>query len=233
MPSRIEVVVADAHSLVRAGLRSLLEREHDLTVVAEAATVEEALDVTRRLHPAALLVDAALPTGGGVEAATALAAEPALASIGVVMVTSSEDDDRILAALRAGVRGFVVSDSDATQFGDAVRAVARGDASLPPGMARRVIDEFAARPGADRARPEQLDELTPRETEVVALVAGGLSNREIAEQLVVAPATAKTHVSRALRKVDARDRAQLVCFAYETGLVVPRAIAMPTPHVTA
>ena len=224
---RSRVVVAEAHALVRAGLVSLLEREDDFTVVAEAATVEEAVAASRRLRPDALIADATLPPGGAIAAARDLATEPGPRSIGVVVVAHSEDDDRILEALRAGVRGFVVDDADASELRDAVRAVAHGGGVLSPAVARRVIDEFAALPDLTRPRPGQFDELTRRELEVVALVAGGLSNREIAERLVVTLATAKTHVSRALRKVNARDRAQLVTLAYEAGLVVPRQPAAP------
>jgi DNA-binding NarL/FixJ family response regulator len=231
-PRRIEVVVAHGHALVRAGLSSLLESEEGMTVVADAATAEQALGLLRRLRPDALLVDAELPPSG-VDAARAVAAEPALGSIGVVMLTGSEEDDCIFDALRASVRGFVLSDADASELGDAVRAVARGGGVLSPGMARRVIDEFAALPDASRPRPDEFEELTPREVEVVTLVAAGLTNREIAERLVVTPATAKTHVSRALRKVDAHHRAQLVSFAYETGLVVPRSSALPATHAAA
>ena len=221
-PGPIRVLVADAHALVRAGLVALLERENALTVVADAANAEDVLVLSRRLRPDALVIDATLPPDGGVSLARALAAEPALTGTSVVMVTRSEDDECILDALRAGVRGFVVKDADGSELSDAVYTVARGGGILSPVMARRLIDEFAALPDVNRPRPALFDELTHREAEVVALVAGGLSNREIAERLVAAPATAKTHVSRALRKVDARDRAQLVSFAYQAGLVVPR-----------
>jgi DNA-binding NarL/FixJ family response regulator len=232
-PRPIAVAIAHGHGLVRAGLTALLECEDDMTVVADAATAEEALAVSRRLHPDALLVDAGLPPRGGVDAARDVAAEPALRSIGVVMVTGSEDDAIMLDALRAGVRGFVSDGADRAELGHALRAVAGGGGILPPGMARRLIDEFAALPDANRPSPGQFEELTPREIEVVGLVAAGLSNREIAERLVVTAATAKTHVSRALRKVDARDRAQLVSFAYETGLVVPKPSAAPPMHAVA
>jgi DNA-binding NarL/FixJ family response regulator len=218
----IKVIIADGHALVRAGLCALLEVEHDIKVIAHAADAEQAVTLSRRLRPDVLLVDTALPPHGAVEATQRIAGDPNLARLNVVMVTASDSDDCVFGALRAGVRGFLVRDSDAADLGVAVRAVARGDGMLSPSVARRLIDEFASLPDADRPVPEQLDELTPRETEVVVLVAAGLSNREIAEQLVVTPATAKTHVSRALRKLDARDRAQLVSLAYESGLVVPR-----------
>jgi DNA-binding NarL/FixJ family response regulator len=218
----IKVIIADGHALMRAGLCALLDTEEDITVIAHAADAEQAVALSRRLRPDVLLVDTALPPNGAVEATQRIALDPNLARLNVVMVTASDSDESVFGALRAGVRGFLVRDSDAVDLGVAVRTVARGDGMLSPGVARRLIDEFASLPDADRARPEQLDELTPREVEVVALVAAGLSNREIAERLVVTPATAKTHVSRALRKLDARDRAQLVSLAYECGLVVPR-----------
>jgi len=218
----IEVIIADGHALVRAGLCALLDAEDDITVIAHAGDAEQAVTLSRRLRPDVLLVDTALPPNGAVEASQRIAQDPNLARVNVVMVTASDSDDTVFGALRAGVRGFLVRDSEAVDLSVAVRAVARGDGMLSPCVARRLIDEFASLPDANRPRPEQLDELTPREVEVVALVAAGLSNREIAERLVVTPATAKTHVSRALRKLDARDRAQLVGLAYECGLVVPR-----------
>jgi DNA-binding NarL/FixJ family response regulator len=219
----LKIVVADAHSLVRAGLCALLEAEDDMTVIADAADADQAFALARRLRPDVLLMDVTLPPLGGVGAVRRIAEDAQLSELNVVMVTSSDsDDDAVFGVLRAGVRGLVVRDGHAQDLAVAVRAVARGEGMLSPAVTRRLIDEFAAGPNSDRPRPEQLDELTPRELEVVALVASGLSNREIAERLVVTPATAKTHVSRALRKLDARDRAQLVTLAYETGLVVPR-----------
>jgi DNA-binding NarL/FixJ family response regulator len=218
----LKVVVADGHTLTRAGLSALLQAEEGMTVIAQASDADQALAVARRLRPDVLLVDVTLPPLGGVEAVRRIAAEPHLAELNVVMVTSSDSDDSVFAALRAGVRGLVVRDGRGEDLAVAVRAVARGEGMLSPGVTRRLIDEFAAAPEENRPRPKQLAELTPREVEVVALVACGLSNREIAERLVVTAATAKTHVSRALRKLHARDRAQLVTLAYETGLVVPR-----------
>jgi DNA-binding NarL/FixJ family response regulator len=221
-PEPLKVVIADGHTLVRAGLRALLEAEDDLTVLAEAATAEQAFSLTRRLRPDVLLVDTMLPPVGGVEAILQIADNAGLPDLNVVMLMATDSDHSVFTALRAGVRGVVIRDSEAEALAGAVRAVARGEGMLSPSVTRRLIDEFAASPDAERPRPERLEELTPRELEVVALVAAGLTNREIAERLIVTPATAKTHVSRALRKLNARDRAQLVTLAYETGLVVPR-----------
>jgi DNA-binding NarL/FixJ family response regulator len=226
-PEPLKVVIAESHALVRAGLCALLDAEDDIDVIAQAATAEQAFALTRRLRPNVLLVDTMLPPTGGVEAVRQIAQNAEVHDLNVVMVMSSESDDSVFGALRAGVRGLVIRDADGEDLAVTVRAVARGDGMLSPRVTRRLIDEFAAAPDAERPRPEQLEELTPREVEVVALVASGLNNREIAEQLVVTPATAKTHVSRALRKLDARDRAQLVTLAYETGLVVPRPTNAP------
>jgi DNA-binding NarL/FixJ family response regulator len=208
---------------VRAGLHALLDAEEDIVVVGEAADAEHAVALAGRIQPDVLLVDAGLPPVDGVEATRWIAADSDLASIRVVMLTGSETDEYVFGALRAGVRGFLLKDAGADELRDALRAVADGEGVLSPGVARTLMEEFAALPESNRPRPEELDELTPRELEVVALVAAGMNNLEIAEHLVVTPATAKTHVSRALRKLDARDRSQLVTLAYETGLVVPRA----------
>jgi DNA-binding NarL/FixJ family response regulator len=221
-PAPVKVIIAESHALVRAGLSALLDAEEDIEVIAQAANAEQAFALTRRLSPDVLLVDTMLPPTGGVEAVQQIAQNAQLPDLNVVMVMSSDSDDCVFGALRAGVRGLVIRDAEGEDLAVTVRAVARGDGMLSAGVTRRLIDEFAAGPDAERPRPEQLEELTAREVEVVALVASGLSNREIAERLVVTPATAKTHVSRALRKLNARDRAQLVTLAYETGLVVPR-----------
>jgi DNA-binding NarL/FixJ family response regulator len=226
-PHTINVLVADPHPLMRAGLVSLLQLDDDMTVVADAANAEQAVTLAARLRPDALVIDARLPPSGGVHVARSLAGEPALSRTSIVMVTGSKQDNLTLDALRVGVRGFVARDARPSELTHAVRTVAHGGGILSPGVARQLIDEFAALPDLSRPRPAPFEELTRREVEVVALVACGLSNGEIAERLVVTQATAKTHVSRALRKLGARDRAQLVTFAYEAGLVVPRRTSAP------
>jgi DNA-binding NarL/FixJ family response regulator len=210
----IRIVVADGQPLVCAGLRALLEAEVDVIVIGQATDMEEATNMARDERPDVLLVDADLPGLDGVD----------LAQLGVnILLLSARDSyERFLSAVRAGIRGFLLKDGGLDQLADAVRSVARGEGALAPSVARQLMAEFAAQPDVRRHTPGQLEELTAREREVVALVAGGLSNREIAEYLVVSPATAKTHVSRALCKLHVRDRAQLVRLAYETGLVVAR-----------
>jgi DNA-binding NarL/FixJ family response regulator len=218
-PAPIGVVIADGHALVRAGFRALLVAQPDVAVLGEAAGVEEALGLARRTRPTILLMDIGLP--GGLWATRRMAADPDLTGVQIVVLTACDSDEYVLGALRAGVSGFLLKDTGPSELVGAVRAVAAGHAVLSPSVARRLMDEFAALPDPNGPVPEQLEELTPRELEVVALVAGGMSNQEIAEYLVVSPATAKTHVSRALCKLGARDRAQLVTLAYESGLVLP------------
>jgi DNA-binding NarL/FixJ family response regulator len=180
-----------------------------------------------------LLVDSDLSGVDGVELARRVLADPELAGVRILCLSTCDTDERVLPALRAGIRGFLLKDGRPDHVADAVRAVAGGDAALAPSVVRRLMAELAAQPDVRRHTPEQLEELTAREREVVALVAGGLSNSEIAEHLVVSPATAKTHVSRALCKMRARDRAQLVRLAYETGLVVARRGVAETPPALA
>ena len=217
----VRVVVAEGHGLVRAGFRLLLERQDDMVVAAEAATVEEVVAAAPATDPAVVLVDFDLPGGGGVEAARRILDERGDSPIRVVMVMTSQSDDAVFDALRAGATGLLLKDTDPDELVAAVRVVASGEALLAPGLASRLVADFMSRPERLRCTPDQLEELTAREREVVALVACGLSNDEIAEQLVVTRATAKTHVSRALCKLHARDRAQLVVLAYEAGLVRP------------
>jgi DNA-binding NarL/FixJ family response regulator len=215
----LRVVVAEAQGLVRAGFRVLLERQDGIVVAAEAATGEEAVAAARAVRPDVVLVDMDLPGTGGLEAARAILDEAPAGDTRVVMLMTSESDDAVFGALRAGATGLLLKDTGPDELVSAVRIVARGEAALAPTLARRVVSDFLSRPERLRSTPEQLSELTAREREVVALVAYGLSNAEIAERLVVTRATAKTHVSRALCKLHARDRAQLVALAYEVGLV--------------
>jgi DNA-binding NarL/FixJ family response regulator len=215
------VVLADDQALIRAGLRSLLDAQEDLTVVGEAGDGEEAVRAVRELVPDVVLMDVRMPGVDGLEATRRIAADDRLAGVHVVILTTFELDEYVFEALRVGASGFLVKDTEPADLLRAVRAAAAGDALLSPTVTRRLIEEFATRAKSPTLAPE-LDRLTDREREVMALVAEGLTNDEIAERLYVSPATAKTHVSRAMIKLAARDRAQLVVFAYESGLVSPR-----------
>jgi DNA-binding NarL/FixJ family response regulator len=216
----IRVLLADDQALLRAGLRVLLESEPDIAVVGEAADGEEAVRLARETHPDAILMDVRMPGVDGVEATRRIAADEHLAGAHVLILTTFDSDESLFEAVRGGASGFLVKDSDPVELLKAVRVIAAGEALMSPVATRRLIEEFAAWPQRRRSAPDQLEELTGREREVMALVAFGLTNREIAERLLVSPATAKTHVSRAMVKLHARDRAQLVVLAYQTGLVV-------------
>jgi DNA-binding NarL/FixJ family response regulator len=216
----IRVALADDQVLVRAGFRALLAAEDDIEVVGEASTGEELLALVRRVPVDVVLMDIRMPGGDGLWATEQIAADPALAGVHVVIVTTFELDEYVARAVRAGASGFLVKDTEPVDLIAAVRLVAGGEALLSPSVTRRVIEEYANRAKEPPPSPE-LGELTEREREVMALVAEGLSNEEIATRLVVSPATAKTHVSRAMVKLAARDRAQLVVLAYESGLVRP------------
>jgi DNA-binding NarL/FixJ family response regulator len=215
----IRVVIADDQSLVRAGFRALLAEEPDVAVVGEASDGDHAVRLARRERPDVVLMDIRMPGLDGLAATRQITTDPALAGVRVVVLTTFELDEYVAEALRAGATGFLLKSTDPAELVRAVRVVAAGDALLSPSITRRVIEQFATR-GAGPP-PRQLAELTDREREVVTLVGTGLSNDEIAARLVVSPATAKTHVSRAMIKLGARDRAQLVVFAYEAGLVRP------------
>ena len=216
----ISVLLADDQALVRAGFRALLDDQEDIEVVGEAEEGEEAIKVTRELSPDVVLMDIRMPGLDGLAATRAITADERLSSVRIVILTTFELDEYVFEALRAGASGFLVKDTEPRELVRAVRAVADGEALLSPSVTRRLIAEFATR-AKEPVRSPELDHLTDREREVMTLVAEGLSNEEIAERLFVSPATAKTHVSRAMVKLNARDRAQLVVFAYESGLARP------------
>ncbi len=215
-------MLADDQALVRAGFRALLSSEDDIEVVAEASDGNQALTLAAKLRPDVILMDIRMPVLDGIEATRRIAANARLSDVKVVILTTFELDDYVFEGLRAGASGFLVKDVDPVDLLQAVRVVAAGESLLSPSVTRRLIAEFVARFPGRRATP-RLDILTDREREVMALVAAGLTNQEIAARLVLSPATAKTHVSRAMLKLGARDRAQLVVFAYESGLVKPGA----------
>jgi DNA-binding NarL/FixJ family response regulator len=216
----IRVVVAHPEPLARAGQRALLEREGDLHVAGEAASGDELEPMVRELEPDVVVVDVALPGRSDALAVTRRVVA-AGAEVKVVVLGRGEHDDALFRALRAGARAFLERDTDPHELLRAVRSLAAGDALLSPSLTRRLIDEFAAQPDPCRPAPERLEELTAREREVMSLVALGLTNHQIAQRLVVSPATAKTHVSRAMLKLHAHDRAQLVTLAYQSRLVEP------------
>ena len=219
----VRVLVADDQALVRAGFVALLAAQEDVDVVAEAADGEQAVELARRLRPDVVLMDIRMPGLDGLAATRRIAASPELADVRVVVLTTFELDEYVFEALRSGASGFLVKHTEPSELVRAVRAVAAGEALLSPSVTRRLIAEYAARarPAPDPSTAGALATLTDREREVLALVAQGLSNEEIAERLVLSRATARTHVSRVLAKVGARDRTQLVVLAYESGLVRP------------
>lgn len=216
----IRVLLADDQGLVRAGFRVLLDAEPDIEVVGEATDGSEAVREAVETRPDVILMDIRMPGVDGLEATRQVVADGRLSHTRVVILTTFDLDEYVFEALRLGASGFLVKDTEPTELLRGVRAVAGGEALLSPGVTRRLIAEFATRSKTPRNLPD-LGGLTEREREIVALVGEGLSNDEIAGRLVVSPATAKTHVSRAMIKLSARDRAQLVVFAYEAGLVRP------------
>ena len=214
----IRVAVVDDEALVRYGLRVLLDGEDDIAVVGDAADGHGAVDIARMTRPDVVFMDIRMPGMDGIEALRLINNDPELARTRVVMLTTFELDEYVFDALRNGASGFLVKDTEPAELIRAVHVVAAGESLLSPAVTRRVIQEFAARPARLSTDHSQLARLTEREREVVVLVAEVLSNDEIAEQLFVPPATVRTHVSRAMAKLDARDRAQLVVFAYQRGL---------------
>jgi DNA-binding NarL/FixJ family response regulator len=214
-PDPIRVLIADAQPVVRAGFTAMLEGEPDIGVAGVAAGADEAIALAAELRPDVAIVDLELPGLGGLEAARRIHS----ADVKVMVLAADDSDEALFAALRAGARGFVLTSTEPAQLVQAVRVVAGGEALLSPNATSRLIAEFCSQPQPQVPSSEQLDELTAREREVMALVAAGLRNDEIAERFVISPATVKTHVSRALRKLDAHDRSQLVAIAYQLGLV--------------
>jgi DNA-binding NarL/FixJ family response regulator len=216
----IRVLLADDQGLVRAGLKALLDAREDIEVVGEASDGAEATDLAKRLRPDVVVMDIRMPGLDGLEATRLIAADPELGGVHILILTTFALDEYLFDALRFGASGFLVKDTEPADLATAVRLVAQGDSLISPNMTRRLIAEFAYRAKEPR-RAAELDVITQREREVMALVAAGLTNHEIARQLYMSPATVRTHVSRAMTKLGVRDRAQLVVLAYETGLVRP------------
>ena len=217
----IRVLLADDQALMRAGFRALLDAEDGLEVVGEAADGAAAVNQSRLLRPDVVLMDVQMPGLDGIEATRRIAADPGLGGVRVLILTNFGLDSYVFAALRAGASGFLLKDADPAELLQAVAAVARGDALLAPAVTRTLISQFVnAPPPTDPAAGR--DVLTAREREIAELVARGLSNDEIADRMVISPLTVKTHVNRAMMKLHCRDRAQLVVWAYESGLIAPR-----------
>ncbi len=216
----IQILIADDQALVRAGFRALLNAESDMKVIGEAVDGNDAVKLVTSLAPDVVLMDIRMPRCDGLEATRRIVADERLAQVKIIILTTFDLDEYIFEALRAGASGFLVKDIEPIDLIRGIQAVARGDGLLSPSVTRRLIAKFATLTSKTELLPN-LKALTEREREVMALVASGLSNDEIAKRLVISPATAKTHVSRAMVKLGARDRAQLVVFAYQSGLVRP------------
>ncbi|MFE4636236.1 response regulator transcription factor [Streptomyces sp. NPDC056773] len=221
----IRVLLVDDQPLIRSGFRAFLDLEDDIEVVAEAANGQEALALARQHLPDVALVDIQMPVLDGIETTRRIAADPALAGVHVVILTNYGLDEYVFHALAAGAAGFLVKDIEPEDFLHSVRVAARGDALLAPAITRKLIDRYVTQPPPTRHPATALSGLTAREREAVVLVAQGLSTEELASRMVISPLTAKTHINRAMTKLHARDRAQLVIHAYESGLITPQ-----TPH---
>jgi DNA-binding NarL/FixJ family response regulator len=219
-PTVIRVLLADDQALVRAGLRALLDARDDIEVVGEAADGAQAIGLAKTLRPDVVLMDIRMPVLDGLQATRQVASDARLGNVRIIILTTFELDEYLFEALRYGASGFLVKDTEPVDLVTAVRVVAKGDSLISPGMTKRLIAEFASR-SKEPGPVTELGVLTGREREVMVLVAGGLTNDEIAGRLFMSPATARTHVSRAMSKLGARDRAQLVVMAYESGLVRP------------
>jgi DNA-binding NarL/FixJ family response regulator len=217
----ITVLLADDQALIRAGFRMILSAEPDIEIVGEAEDGRQAIEQASTTRPDVILMDIRMPVLDGIQATRRIASDHNLAGVHVVILTTYETDDYVFEALRAGAAGFLLKDADPGELIRAVRVAAAGEALLAPSITRKLIADYAHRSRFAAAAPRELDELTEREREVLALVAHGLSNDEIAERLVISPLTAKTHVTRTMLKLGARDRAQLVVVAYQSGLVAP------------
>jgi len=216
----IRVLLADDQALVRSGLRALLESEADIEVVGDAGDGESAVAMTRAFAPDVVLMDIRMPRLDGLLATAQIAADSSLGDVHVLILTTFESDEYVFEALRAGASGFLLKDAEPLELINAVRVVACGEALLAPSVTRRLIEAFVAGPASQQRRPAMLEALTERERELMALAGLGLSNEQIAQRLTISPATVKTHVSRAMQKLGARDRAQLVVIAYQSGLVM-------------
>ena len=217
----IRVVLADDQAMVRMGLRVLVDREQDMKVVGKAEDGQAALDRLRETHPDVLLLDIRMPGKDGLETLSAISADSELAATRVIVVTTFEIDEYVFRALQAGASGFILKDAAPAELVRAIRVAAAGEALLSPSVTKRLITRFSQRPTTALAPVPGLDELTEREREMVAWVATGRSNEEIGQELLISPATVRTHVGRAMIKLHARDRAQLVVYAVQSGLTLP------------